>query len=72
MIAKPLIDFVAQTFIFGYVGFRLWAWRVSPKGRAVLAGYRAAVAFWLLVLLLLAFFVASVWLNLLPGLGVQP
>jgi hypothetical protein len=70
--AKALLDFIAQSFIVGYFAFRLWIWRASPKGRAVLAEVPAMMAFCLLMLLLFAFLIAIVWFDLLPALGVQP
>ena len=71
MIAKNLLLFAVQLGVVGFFVARLWAWRRTERGHAVLDEIGARLAFWLLMLLLTAGIAASAWFNLRPLLGIK-
>lgn len=72
IIAKDLLTFVAQAFIFGLFLSRLWAWRSTEKGRGVMTEVAPLLAYWFLVCLLMMMIAASAWFNLGSVVGLQP
>ena len=70
-VAKTLLIFTGQLAICGIFLARLWAWRGSERGRNVLNRTRALVAYWMLVILLLAGIALLTWFDLGPVLGIS-